>query len=454
MVNENDLINARIKQNSLNEEEFFALEISDWLASSSRNDMLTGKKYYLGEHDIKERKRTAIGRSGEVEEVSNLPNNIVVDNRYARLVDQKKNYILGKAVTFKCNDDEYYLHLKKILDNRFMRSLKLAGEEAIIGGIAWIYPYVDDYGELKFKVFSGEEVCPFWKDSLHTELDCAVRVYELERYEGKEKRTVTMVDVYKVSGVTSYEMDNDTLVKQDNERPYLSIGGLGYNWQYLPLIPIKANAKEIPLINKVKQLQDSLNLLLSDFVNNMEENVRNSILVLKNYDGTDLGEFRKNLSCYGAIKTRTQEGSSGGVDVLRIEVNSDNYEMIIKMISRAITQNARGFEARDEGISISAQNQISIRSIYSDIDLDANDMENELQASFMQILQFVNIYLQLVEYVDTTGKTAEIIFNRDILINETELIENCIKSQEIISRETVVAHHPWVDDINAELVKS
>ena len=56
----------------------------------------------------------------------------------------------------------------------------------------------------------------------------------------------------------------------------------------------------------------------SDFVNNMEEDVRNTVLVLKNYDGQDLGEFRRNLTTYGAIKVRTVEGTDGGVDSLEI----------------------------------------------------------------------------------------------------------------------------------------
>ena len=36
---------------------------------------------------------------------------------------------------------------------------------------------------------------------------------------------------------------------------------------------------------------------------------------------------------------------------------------------------------------------MNIQSMYSDIDLDANDMETELQAAFEDILWFVNVYL-------------------------------------------------------------
>ena len=70
----------------------------------------------------------------------------------------------------------------------------------------------------------------------------------------------------------------------------------GYNWEKIPLIPFKYNDKEIPLIKMVKSLQDGLNLITSNFQNVMEEDTRNTILVLVNYDGEKLGDFRRNLA--------------------------------------------------------------------------------------------------------------------------------------------------------------
>ena len=61
---------------------------------------------------------------------------------------------------------------------------------------------------------------------------------------------------------------------------------------------------EQPLLNRVKSLQDGLNMLMSDFMNNMQEDSRNTILVIKNYDGENLGEYRRNLATYGAVKVR------------------------------------------------------------------------------------------------------------------------------------------------------
>ena len=35
--------------------------------------------------------------------------------------------------------------------------------------------------------------------------------------------------------------------------------------------------------------------------------------------------------------------------------------------------------------------------------------------------------------------------------NETETIDNCIKSVGILSDETIVAQHPWVTDVKGEI---
>ena len=91
--------------------------------------------------------------------------------------------------------------------------------------------------------------------------------------------------------------------------------------------------------------------------------------------------------------------------------------------------------------------------MYSDIDLDANDMETEFQAAFEEILWFVNAHLVNTGQGDFEGEEVTVIFNRDILINETEAIDNCQKSVGILSNRTLIEQHPFIDDVEAELKK-
>ena len=49
------------------------------------------------------------------------------------------------------------------------------------------------------------------------------------------------------------------------------------------------------------------------------------------------------------------------------------------------------------------------------------------------------------------GEEVQVIFNRDMLMNESDIITNCQNSQGILSDETIISMHPWVDDPQAEM---
>ena len=70
--------------------------------------------------------------------------------------------------------------------------------------------------------------------------------------------------------------------------------------------------------------------MISDFENNMQEDARNTILILKNYDGENLGEFRRNLATFGAVKVR----DDGDVTTLTVEVSSENYKAILDVFKK------------------------------------------------------------------------------------------------------------------------
>lgn len=441
----------------LTDKEFLEREIDKWKKSSKRKLMITGERYYEGEHDILKRKRTVIGQDGILQEVDNLPNNKIVDNQYAKMVDQKANYLLGKPLTFDTDNEEYEKALKQIFNKQFQRTLRNLGEDCLNGGIGWLHPYYNESGELCFKKFEPYEILPFWQDAEHTILDCAVRLYEVEAYEGKVEKIIEKVEVYDGNGVHRFVLHNGSLVP-DTDNPssthMVVVDGegneTGYNWGKIPLIPFKYNAKELPLIKRVKSLQDGINTLLSDFQNNMQEDARNTILVIKNLDGTNLGEFRYNLATYGAVKVKTVDGAAGEVEALQIEVNSENYKSILELFKKALIENAMGYDAKDDRLA-GNPNQMNIQSMYSDIDLDANGMEIEFQASFEDLLWFVNVHLNNHGIGNFEGVDVTVIFNRDMLINESEAIENCQKSVGILSNETIVSQHPWISDIEAEL---
>ena len=96
----------------MTDREFLEKEISKWKCSPQRIMQIKGSLYYDNEHDILKRKRTMIGENGELQVVENLPNNRVIDNQYAKMVNQKANYLFGQPFAIETENDQYAEHLK------------------------------------------------------------------------------------------------------------------------------------------------------------------------------------------------------------------------------------------------------------------------------------------------------------------------------------------------------
>lgn len=448
-------IMAEAARTRTTDKDFIESELRRFKLSQIRQEMLDGARYYEGDHDIRNAKRMAIGQNGELEEVKNLPNYRVIDNQYARMVKQKVNYLLGKPVIFKTDNEAYAEALNQFFDEDFMRLLKNVGRDAINGSIGWLYPGYDDEGSLTFTRIRNYELRPLWADNEHTILDAAIRTYLVESYKEKEPQLIEKVEVYDQTGIWYFTRDGVNLVADEvSYRPYLlSADGteIPLKWSRIPLIPCKYNAEEVPLIRNTKSLQDGINQMLSTFENNMGEDSRNTIIVLVNYDGQNLGEFRHNLSQYGAIKVRSDSSDAGGdVKTLQIEVNAENYKAIVEMFKKALIENAMGFDAKDDRLS-GSPNQMNIQSMYSDLDLDTNDFETELQAMFKQILWFVNAHLANTGKGDFFHEQVEVVFSRDIMMNDADTVSICKESVGLISDETIISKHPWVTDVDAEM---
>lgn len=452
-----ETIIARGAAENMTDEQFLAKELLRWIDSPQRREQLDGERYYRGKHDILERRREAIGEGGQLIQIDNLPNNRIVDNQYAKMVDQKVDYLLGKPFVLQTENDTYQAALDDIFCKPTRHMLHDICADSLRGGVAWLHPYYDETGALKLRRFPAYEILPFWRDAEHTVLDLAIRLYASVVYEGQSEAIVQRVEVYSTRGVQRYILSGGKLLP-DPDYPstaHAAVKGADgqaqpLNWQRVPLVAVKYNAQEIPLIRMVKSLQDAINLVRSDWQNRTQEDIHSTILVLKNYDGTDLGAFRRNLALYGAVKVRSETGGEGGVDTLAVEVNVQNFEAILKALKRSLIENARGFDAKDDRLG-GNPNEMNLRSMYSDIDLDADGMEAQLQFAFEQLFWFIDNHFVNKGIGNFANEEVEIKFDRNMIVNESQIIIDVKNSVGIVSDETLLAKHPYVSDPQAEL---
>ena len=444
---------------------FLEQEIVKFKNSPYYKQVVTAYNYYEGKHDILRKKRQLIDKDGARTDLPYLPNNRIVDNQYANAVAKKVNYLTGKPFTITSNSDEYNEKLKKYLNRQFMRTFASVVTDSVNCGIGYLMPYYDTEGNLRWKHLRTWEVIPFWKDEQHTELDAFGRLYTVQGYEGFEERVWEKFDYYTKEGlIEHYVLDGNVLipdVEHPNE-PYFQVvmsemekeETFNGSWQKLPLIPFKFNASEQPLLNRCKSIQDAINEITSAFMDNMQEDTRTSLLVLKNYDGMETEGLRHKILSAGIIKVTTVDGVAGGVDTLKIEVNSENYKALLSILKEALIENCKSYSVRDNRLTSDA-NTVHIQSMFADVDIEADVQEIEYQAAFEDIEYFIDTDLSLKGEGDYFDEEMKIHFNRNLLINESQLTQNLIAcfNAGLLSRETALTKLTYCENPAREVEK-
>lgn len=419
--------------------------LNDYRSSKDYEEIVTSYEYYNNKQEILYKKRLGIGEvKGTREVIENLPNNKIMRNQYAVLVDQKKNYLLTRPIGVSSENKSYQEKLQEELFNfKFHKLIKSVGKDSLLANMGYIYPYIDKEGDFKLMKFDPLEIIPIWEDKLHTWLQGFIRFYKTVDYEDHETE---IVEYYHMWGIDRYEEVNGELVLREQE-PYFMIGDELGNWGRIPLIYFRMDEQEQPLLNRVKALQDAINSILSRFMDSMDEDSRNTILVLKNIGGhneQDLKRIRREINRSGiiAFSSNPQTGNAD-VSTLSVDINIANYETVLEILIRSLIEVGRGVDTNSE-LFQKAVNQMTIQSLYTNIDLDANEMETEYKVSLDILLYFYNYY-KGYDHQD-----VKFTFDRNILINETATIENAQRSIGVISNRTIMRNHPWVEDIAEE----
>lgn len=90
---------------------------------------------------------------------------------------------------------------------------------------------------------------------------------------------------------------------------------------------------------------------------------------------------------------------------------------------------------------------IALKFMYSNLDLKANKLKNKTLTALQELLQYIIDFYKL----DIKVQDIEITFNFNIMVNELENSQIAMNSTAILSKETVIANHAWVDDPVAEM---
>jgi SPP1 family phage portal protein len=478
---------------------FISSELSKFRASAEYKDMTEGLNYYKLKCDIEKKERKVQGCKGQqAVDDGTLANTKLKHAFLYKQVRQKISYLLSKPWSIRM--DEKNKGLQEILEQnyftpKFRNSLKKSATDSIVEGKSWIQPYIDDDGRVKFKFVKGCKVKVYWADDEREEVKAVMKIYDtIEVGEDGKTYEVTNVEFYNQKGCYVFTVEgNGNKVKENGKQtsededgnfvPYFSyreaimkknedgsiatdengkpiqetvedeegnqvplfseekIGTFGA----VPFIPIKYNEEEIPLLKFIKDKNDNydeISSAVADFI----IDVPSSIKVVKGYTGTKVGQFVRNLATYRVIFV----DADGAVENLQSSMDATTVENHLDRLREDIYADGSCVDSTKTD-SLGALSGTALKYLYQDLDIDVRNLWNSIDNALHQIYQYICMDLESQGLGSFYDEHIEFIPNTDGIMNETEVIQALTTSAGILSKKTILANHPYVTDVQAEL---
>jgi len=438
----------------------------EWIETGFFQDVTDAINYYEIEADIRFKERVnKDAYETYIEECANIPINNRTQNAFHRdLVDQLKNYIVGADVELEFSNDvsedaQELLNLTLDLNNFDIKNQKTVKDlqNKIIS-----YYFIrreqvetDDGFEVIFKydILPSEQILPIFSNDIEPVLNLAIRRYLVtEIIEGEFKEIVKFI-IYDKTGWTEFrELEGNLLDK--SEMPFeveitedIITGEITEEstiiWSKIPIIPVIYNEELITALKPIKGLIDGYDIIDSEELDNLQE-IQDVIWVLKGFEGEDIQEFLTDLKYFKSIKVK----SDGDVKGETLELPTEAREKKLDRYEKNIYRFGRGFDV--EEISLSSISNESLKLLYQKLDLKADEAITQISAGLFELISFYNEHLIMNGDVNLVVPRSDVdfLFNKRIIINTSEVIDNILK----VSDRSLLSEVTAIDLISKELM--
>lgn len=410
--------------------------------------MREGVRYYENENNIMQRVQYAV-----IDGIKTIddekPNNKIPHGWHKLLVDQKVAYLVGNPINFSTEDKELLEHINEYLGEKFDDIANELVKNASNKGKEWLHPYIDEEGNFDYIIVPAEQIIPIYEDKRQTKIQHIIRYYPIVLGD----KDVMQVELWSNDDVIYYILEESKLsmdvTEPKNPQSHFyyvkNQEETGYGWGRVPFIPFRNNEQEQGDLHYYKQLIDAYDLKVSDNQNSFEE-MQELIYILKGYEGQSLSEFMRNLKYYKAINV----DSDGGVDTKQAEIPMNSIDSHLDRLVESIYTFGQGVNTNTDKFG-NAPSGIALKFLYSLLDLKSDTLERKFRVGLQELIWF------LCEYLEMSGdthehdyKSVDYTFKRSVMSNDLENADIAQKSKGIISDETIINNHPWVDDAELE----
>ena len=474
-ISQMDIINAQIEYGAKGtvNKDLTRNILKEWRGSPKIIDMNEAELYSLVQNTaIDSKTRDYQAEDGSIVQNTTLSNVKSKTAKYRKSLNQKFNFALAKPFVISCDNDKYKEEWENFLNEKHRKVIKRTGKSAINKGIGWIYPWINEKGELDIVDMVSETIYPAWADIAHTDLDAVVRDYSVTEYNNTTAGEIQKVEFWDREIVEKYidygygegsgdlEADPGTeyeLSENDIENPEVirethmhDSQGNGISWERVPFIFFKGNDDELPLLNECKSDVDAYDMLKSKSIDSLLDDI-DAVLVVEDMS-PEMGELTRarKLVQQSRIMVVDKGGKAG---FIKVDANVQAVAQELELIGKEIQDNTSTVDLTTIKLGTNPSG-VAMRAFYESLNEWANGFEAEFTVMMENLKYFFDKWLAwkggLGTFEELQNIDISFTLDRDMMIDETSIIDNLVKMQSELSQETRDELNPYVENHEKE----
>jgi len=426
--------------------------ITDDLQSGIKAFMHVADKYYTNENDVLKLDFRAYKANGVDKVNENRSNQRLPHNFLKLLINQAVNYIAGKSISYKHDDKAF----QEYLDENFMFDFDDNNiqwlKEARKKGKSYLHVYYDKIGKLQYAIIPSEQIIPVYKDEFKKELQEVIRYYAINGVEDGKQVVRKKVEWWNETEVKYYISDSEGKFNLTEEVAHWNYSITttpdfveGFSWGKVPFIQLFNNDEESGDLQDIKGFVDAYDIIQSEFINQITD-VREILIKVLGYSGSSADEILQAFRGTGIVKI---DDATGNIDVLKTEIPVEARQAALKNLKDNIFMIGQGIDPNPEkfGTSISG---IALKMLYGPLDLKCSTSIRKLRKALYEFMWFIVEDYNRTRSASINYRDIKFTFNKNMIMNEAEIIDSLQKSKGLISDETIVENHPYVSDPTLE----
>lgn len=421
--------------------------------SQYKRDMQTSLNYYKNNNDILTGVISQKNVKGTISEQYWREKLKITNNFLSQIIDEKVDYLLGKPPSITSENEQLIERM-----NLKSSDLQQTAEYTRLFGKAFWYIYVNENGELKYTLMDTRELIPIYEKG---KLVNMIRYYK----SYNNNTPFLKVEFYDENGfLTFHETKNGLVCEQDNinniniETGKIDIqNSISYyvdtdrygnvlrkrNFNQIPFIEFKSNFTATPQLNSIKVYIDNIDILLSDASVDIKT-FKEIYLQISGFGGhfgdqKKVSEFFEVFREYKALLVDEQ----GSAEIKTIEIPYEAKNWLITTLENIMYRIANSPRKQMEE-KLGNLSGTALKILQNPLRQSVSKMAISIAEGIQNYSLFASQFYNLKGDVSVT-------FNYNEMTNDLETIQALTMSQGIISKQTILENHPYVEDVEKEL---